>query len=1249
MPTALSVAVECLPFGVAVTDAHGIVIWANAAFDELPGQSAGEFPFDELSHGAPSPRPWTREAVCRRKTGEVYTARHSLTTLRDTAGEATGFWITKEDTREVKPDGKAPHHAEANLSALLESTQDLVWSVDLNHGLLTYNRALQQAFERIPGVRAAVGMRPEDLLPPAAAALWPPLYDHAVSEGPFRTEFSVLDGRTLEMVFNPIVQDGETTGISVFGKDITERKKAERALLEAERKYRDIFDGALEGIYRTTIQGQFLAANPALARMLGYDSAQEAASAISDLAHQVYLDPNDRLSFVRLLEERGATRGYECQLKRKDGTPLWVSISGRKVFDPDQPSAYYEGFVEDITERKRAEAAIQQANEAVARAERHYRLIFNSVSDAVFVHAVGEDGLPGQFLEVNDNACQQVGYTREELLRMRMSDIIPPERQFNIPIMVKRLLAEGQAIWEGRHLTKNGRRIPVELNTHLFDLDGSPTMISSVRDISERKEAERKYRNIFDGALEGIYRTSIEGRNLEANFALARMLGYDSAQEVASAITGSAHQMWVDPNEFSHFLELLEHHGAVRGHECQYKRKDGTAIWVSLSSRKVCGEDGRTLYYEGFIQDITEHKRMEESLRKSEEKFAKAFLCSPAVVTLSDLTEGNRLVDVNEAFEQVSGYRREEAIGRNAMELGLWADPGECEQSETQFRLAGRVRNFEHRFRKKNGDIGIGLTSSELIELDGKPFAISATIDITEQKKTETALRSLVTAIEQAGETIVITDIDGTIQYCNPAFGKITGYSKEEAIGKNPRVLKSGKHSPEFYEQLWATITQGQVWTGHLINKKKDGSLYEEDATISPIRDGSSGISGFVAVKRDVTERLQLERQFLQAQKLETVGRLAGGMAHDFNNLLTIINGYSDLLLKQLKAPDPLTSYAEEIRKAGERAAGLTKQLLAFSRKQVIEPRVLDLNTTIRESMAMLRRLIGEDVALAAHLCDSLGQVTADPDQIHQVIMNLVVNARDAMPDGGNLNIDTANADLGEDSAASLHPDAIPGRYVLMTVTDTGHGMDETIRQHIFEPFFTTKEVGRGTGLGLSTVYGIIRQSGGWIDVWSEVGAGTSFKVYLPRIDECLPAEVNGIKAPTEEGLETILVVEDQEAVRTFTKAALKHYGYHVIEASDGEEALAVIQQHAGQIHLLLTDVVLPGMNGRELSERLKELRPNLRVLFVSGYAADVIAHHGKLDGGVAYIPKPFSPDALAAKVREVLNEKTEVRRQEPE
>jgi two-component system, cell cycle sensor histidine kinase and response regulator CckA len=493
-----------------------------------------------------------------------------------------------------------------------------------------------------------------------------------------------------------------------------------------------------------------------------------------------------------------------------------------------------------------------------------------------------------------------------------------------------------------------------------------------------------------------------------------------------------------------------------------------------------------------------------------------------------------------------------------------------------------------------------------------------------------------VAAIEQMVEMLVITDCDGKILYCNPAFEKITGYSKNETVGQNPRFLQSGKHSAEFYCQLWSTIKQGGVWKGRLINRKKDATFYDQDSTISPIRDASGEISGFVALNLDVTEKLELERQYLEAQKLESVGRLAGGLAHDFNNLLTVINGYADFLLQQLDADDPSRHYAEEIVKAGAHAASLTKQLLAFSRKQIVEPRVLDLNHVIRGAVSMLRRLIGEDIALGTHLASFPGRVMADPEQIHQIIMNLVINARDAMPGGGSIDIRTSDIDLGKD-AASKHPDAKPGSYVLMSVTDTGHGVAEAVRPRIFEPFFTTKEVGKGTGLGLSTVYGIVRQSGGWIELWSEVGIGTSFNVYLPQNNGYLLPEPLTIGARPHHGGETILLVEDHDAVRSYTRDALEKWGYRVIAVSNGDQAIRVATDSVEEIHLLLTDVVMMGMNGHELSQRLIGLRPNLKVVFLSGHTSDLLGQRG-LPDGMAFLQKPFSPDEIAAKVRKALD-----------
>jgi PAS domain S-box-containing protein len=507
-----------------------------------------------------------------------------------------------------------------------------------------------------------------------------------------------------------------------------------------------------------------------------------------------------------------------------------------------------------------------------------------------------------------------------------------------------------------------------------------------------------------------------------------------------------------------------------------------------------------------------------------------------------------------------------------------------------------------------------------------------------ERQQHEEALVKLRKAVDNSGEVVFMTDPEGIITFVNPEFTRLYGYTAEEVVGKvTPRILKSSTMNAAEAASFWQQILSRQVVKRELVNRTKDGRLVTVEVSVNPILDEFGKILGFLAIQRDVTEQKQLQEQLRQAQKMEAVGRLAGGVAHDFNNLLTVISGHTDLLLGSMQTDNPAYGQLQEIRRAAARAASLTRQLLAFSRRQVLVPQVLDLNTVVAGMEPMLRRLIGEDIELGTALQPHLGRVKADPGQIEQVLLNLAVNSRDAMPKGGGITIETRNADLDEEYARR-HLTVVPGRYVMLALSDTGCGMDPETLSHVFEPFFTTKGPEQGTGLGLATVYGIVKQSGGYIWAYSEVGVGTTFRVYLPRVDAPLDAARPEETEDVAGGTEIILAVEDDPAVRALVQSVLGAKGYQVLPARSGEDALCVAEQHRGPIHLLLTDVVMPGTGGRELAEQLRPFHREMRVLFMSGYTDNAIVHHGVLDASVNFLQKPFTPQTLARKVRSVLD-----------
>jgi PAS domain S-box-containing protein len=483
----------------------------------------------------------------------------------------------------------------------------------------------------------------------------------------------------------------------------------------------------------------------------------------------------------------------------------------------------------------------------------------------------------------------------------------------------------------------------------------------------------------------------------------------------------------------------------------------------------------------------------------------------------------------------------------------------------------------------------------------------------------------------------MITNSAGVLEYVNPAFEKLTGYTSDEVIGQTLGILKSDQQAGELYEEMWNTVLSGKVFHGTVMNRKKNGETFIIEKAITPMRNPAGQITHFISTGRDITDQRKLESQLQQSQKMDAIGLLAGGVAHDFNNLLLVISAYAELVLDSLDAEDPSRRKMDEIITATRRAAELTRQLLAFGRKQMQSLRVLDLNTVLGEITRMLPRLIGEDIQMVFVPGRDLKKVKADPSQIEQVVMNLATNARDAMPRGGKLTIETSNVTLDQ-AYVQKHVIVPPGEYVLLAVSDSGEGIPAEHLNHIFEPFYTTKEAGKGTGLGLATAYGIVKQSEGFIWVYSEPGLGTTFKIYLPRVHRVSEAELHpqaGKSSP--HGQETVLLVEDEAAVRVSTSEFLVRCGYTVVTAENGVDALRVSRDYSGMIHLMITDVVMPKMSGPQVAMQLAAERPDMKTLFVSGYAENTVLQHGNIDVTACFLSKPFGLSTLANKIREVL------------
>jgi two-component system cell cycle sensor histidine kinase/response regulator CckA len=869
-----------------------------------------------------------------------------------------------------------------------------------------------------------------------------------------------------------------------------------------------------------------------------------------------------------------------------------------------------------------------------------FRVVAETATDAIVT--IDEQST---ILFVNQAAERIFGYAISEMMHQSVTMLMPHYLREAHRAAVGGYLQTGQKhfSWTAIKLTglhRSGREFPIEVSLGEHVRGKSRIFTGIVRDISEREQSEalrrqsqEKYASMVHASPDAITLRSLPDRRyLEVNEGFMRLTGY-TAEEVLGRTPAELH-LWVEQQPHQTTLQLVESQGQVQGEEFRFRTKTGEIRYGRLSAARVTINGQPCML--SVTHDITDRKHAEAAASQL------ALIVESSNDAIVGKSLDGKITSWNAGAERIYGYTKSEVLGQPVSILIPPEQRDDLPEILERLKRGERIQHYETlRVRKDGPRINVSVSISPVKDAAGEIIGASAIArDVTERKrvegqlkKSEAQFRSLV---HEAPYGIYRVTLEGQLLHVNPALVMMLGYDSEEElmrrnmendIYRDPvvrrRLLKEHSQSDDFraLEAEW---------------RRKDGKFITVRMTGHPVLEKDNSIAYFEVFAEDITERRSLERQLLQAQKMEAIGRLAGGIAHDFNNLLSVILGHSDILEQQVGGNGRLRKSVEATRNAAERAAALTMQLLAFSRKQVIEPTVIDLNKSVVEIQKMLHRVIGEDIELAIRLQPDLGHVKADPGQLSQVLMNLAVNSRDAMPNGGKLAIETANVEL-DDTYVRQHLGARPGSFVMLAVSDTGTGMDSDTLSHIFEPFFTTKDPGKGTGLGLSMVYGIIKQNNGYVMPYSEPGRGTTFKIYFPRTAESLPMPHKAEKE-IPGGSETILVVEDEPALRELTCVLLQEAGYTVLESSGVENAIAIAKDSHRAIDLLLTDIVMPRLDGRELANQLAALRPNLRILYMSGYTDDVIVHCGLLKQATVLVQKPFTKATLLRKVRETLD-----------
>lgn len=1026
-------------------------------------------------------------------------------------------------------------------------------------------------------------------------------------------------------------------GVDQLKVALQERQQAENELYRSEQQFRALAENSPDAIARVDREGRYVYVNPAFKQainkpfQLSLDQAPIEAAAVENTAvTPVWLES------VKKVVETGQPHSYEVEYQPANGNELrYYHVSSSPEFAPDGKVEYVLGVARDITEIKLAEIKLRESEQLSAT------LFKTAPVSLAMLHL--PDGL---YLEVNDRFVELRGYSREEVIGHSGREFGWADANKQVQLLKEITKQETVSNWEYEVRTKSGEIIYGLVNSEKIVYKGEMCALITFVDITERRRIERELHQT-QAQLATLFQTvpvaisvvrMSDGVYLEVNHSLTHLLGYSREDVIGSSV---AKYGGITLQDQERLLQALRQHGSVAGFECQI-RNYAREIRFGYINATIITYHGEACVLSSFI-DATEIRRLELELDESQDRFVSLFQIAPVSLTLIRLSDGVYL-EINDTLLKNSGYQREDVVGHTNSDLG-WSSSQSTEQLRLILQERGQISNLEYEVIRVNGERRQGYINANIINYNGELCLISSFFDATELHRLETELQEshkrLQTMLDNLPVTLFSINRDGIITMSNG--NGLIAYARKPNQGVGSSIFNHFSSAPETRD-WWERILSGQPVSG--VVKYRDTCL---DAHFVPTFDVQGAVNGAFGVTLNVTERVQAEEELrrseeklLQSQKMEAIGRLAGGVAHDFNNLLTAILGYADLLSFELDESNPNQEFVTGIKTASERAASLTRQLLAFSRKQMLQPKTLDLNTIVSGAVTLLYRLIGERVEIVSRPGPELGLVKADPNQLEQVLVNLAVNARDALEPkgGGQLIIETQNVVLDEDSLDKQFK-ATPGPYVLLSVSDNGVGMDAETSSRIFEPFFTTKEVGRGTGLGLSTVYGIIKQSNGYILTYSTLGVGTTFKIYLPRItNTAFKEDVAATVRPLlPVGTETILVVEDEESVRNLIRKILSKHGYKVLVANRGQAALQICQNYPDPIKLVVTDVIMPEMTGPELSYQLRTLRPDTKILFISGYSDQNIFDNGVLEmqAGSAYLEKPFTTERLVRKLRELL------------